>query len=489
MSSSSTPNSGATSSPNTSTNTSASSRVPDGAYANNGGSHPGNSTTHSSETNTQAPRKGTSIRANSLIWFGAALSVAEIQTGTYLAPLGFWKAVEAIVLGHIFGCALLFFAGLIGAYERRSAMQTVGLSFGRIGASIFACINLIQLVGWTSIMVYDSSVAAQGIAPIGAWIWAIVVGVLVLIWVLVGITRLGKLNAVAITALCILAAIISFRIFGAEGVLSAASASGATDASSAGGTGGTETMLSFGAAVELAVAMPLSFLALISDYTREAERPFPATLASVVSYGVTSCWMFIIGLGAAIYTASSTFSEVLLKIGLSTAGLVVIVFSTVVNTYLDAWSSGVSAQVIWSKLSHTWVSIGAVVVGTALAMTFNMDNISPFLIFIGSVFSPLVAIILADYYLLRRRGFAGAFNLTNIIIWVIGRLIYEVFAHLDLPIGNSIPTMLVIFIVCIVVATVQRRMGREPQWNTVQPAREEAASTSKPVRYIGRANL
>lgn len=419
-----------------------------------------------------SPRRRTSIRANSLIWFGAALSVAEIQTGTYLAPLGFWKAVEAIVLGHVFGCALLFFAGLIGAYERRSSMQTVGLSFGHIGASIFACINVIQLVGWTSIMVYDSSVAAQGIAPIGAWMWAIVVGVLVLIWVLVGITRLGKLNAVAITALFILAAIISFRIFGTDGVLSgtgaAGAAQGAAAATEAASETAAETALSFGAAVELAVAMPLSFLALISDYTREAERPLPATLASVVSYGVTSCWMFIIGLGAAIYTASSTFSEVLLKIGLSTAGLVVIVFSTVVNTYLDAWSSGVSSQVIWSKLNQTWVSIGAVILGTVLAIIFNMDNISPFLIFIGSVFSPLVAIILADYYLLRRRGFIGSFNLTNILMWVMGRLIYELFAHLDLPIGNSIPTMLVIFIVCIVVAAVQRRMGREAQWNTAQ---------------------
>ncbi|MCD7869237.1 MAG: putative hydroxymethylpyrimidine transporter CytX, partial [Enterocloster clostridioformis] len=43
--------------------------------------------------------KGTSVSANSLIWFGAGVSIAEILTGTYLAPLGFGKGLAAIVLG------------------------------------------------------------------------------------------------------------------------------------------------------------------------------------------------------------------------------------------------------------------------------------------------------------------------------------------------------------------------------------------------------
>lgn len=36
--------------------------------------------------------KKTSIFANGLIWFGAAVSIAEILTGTFLAPLGFKTA-------------------------------------------------------------------------------------------------------------------------------------------------------------------------------------------------------------------------------------------------------------------------------------------------------------------------------------------------------------------------------------------------------------
>lgn len=52
--------------------------------------------------------------------------------------------------------------------------------------------------------------------------------------------------------------------------------------------------MSFGAAVELSVAMPLSWLPLISDYTREAEKPLAATAASAVVYGLVSVWMYVI---------------------------------------------------------------------------------------------------------------------------------------------------------------------------------------------------
>ena len=39
--------------------------------------------------------KRTSLFENGLIWFGAGVSIAEIVTGTYLAPLGFGKGLAA----------------------------------------------------------------------------------------------------------------------------------------------------------------------------------------------------------------------------------------------------------------------------------------------------------------------------------------------------------------------------------------------------------
>ncbi len=202
--------------------------------------------------------KGTSVSANSLIWFGAGVSIAEILTGTYLAPLGFGKGLAAIVLGHVIGCALLFMAGLIGGYTRRSSMETVKMSFGQKGSLLFCGLNVLQLVGWTSIMIYDGGLAANGIFNAGLWVWCLVIGGLILVWLLIGIRNLGKINTAAMAALFVLTLILCRVIFAGSGEPSMEA----------------DSSLSFGAAVELSVAMPLSWLPLISDYTREAEKPF-----------------------------------------------------------------------------------------------------------------------------------------------------------------------------------------------------------------------
>lgn len=73
-----------------------------------------------------------------LIWFGVAVSLAEILTGTFIAPLGFKSGLAAILLGHLIGCMLFYFSGFIGAKTGVSAMDTVKLSFGKRGARLFS---------------------------------------------------------------------------------------------------------------------------------------------------------------------------------------------------------------------------------------------------------------------------------------------------------------------------------------------------------------
>ena len=115
--------------------------------------------------------------------------------------------------------------------------------------------------------------------------------------------------------------------------------------------------MTFGAAVELSVAMPLSWLPLISDYTREAKKPVQATAASAITYGVVSCWMYVIGMGAAIYTGEYDIAQIMLKAGLGIVGLLIIIFSTVTTTFLDAWSAGISSESIVAKLQGKYVAV------------------------------------------------------------------------------------------------------------------------------------
>lgn len=159
--------------------------------------------------------KKTSVFQNGLIWFGAGVSIAEILTGTYFAPLGFGKGLAAIFLGHLIGCTLLYLAGLIGGRTGLSAMETVKLSFGQKGGLLFAFLNVLQLVGWTAIMIYDGAISAGGIGG-SAKLWAVVIGGLIVVWILIGLTNLGWVNKIAMAALLILTILLCGVIFGGD---------------------------------------------------------------------------------------------------------------------------------------------------------------------------------------------------------------------------------------------------------------------------------
>lgn len=380
----------------------------------------------------------TSLFENGLIWFGAGLSIAEILTGTSFASLGFGKGILAIIIGHIIGCLMLFCAGIIGGKERKSAMDTVTMSFGADGSKFFAFLNVLQLVGWTSIMIYDGALAANGIFNTGNWVWCLVIGALIILWVVIGITNLGKINTVAMAALFILTIIMCKVIFFSD--TSGVKVSGDS--------------MSFGAAVELAVAMPLSWLPLISDYTREAKEPVKATLVSTIVYGIVSCWMYIIGMGAAIFTGESDVAQIMVKAGLGIIGLLILVFSTVTTTFLDAYSAGISSETILSKLNGKYVTIAVTVIGTVAAILFPMDDITDFMYLIGSVFAPMIAIQIADYFILKADKSSKKVDMINAVIWVIGFVLYRYLMTVDIPVGNTLPDMAVTIVIAVIIGKI-----------------------------------
>jgi len=197
-----------------------------------------------------------------MIWFGAALSIAEIMTGTYLAPLGLTQGLYAIILGHIIGGILLFGAGLIGGRLRQGSMNTTAFSFGPLGAKGFAFLNMLQLIGWTSIMIYDAMLALQELAPLSPIIWTIAIGSLVILWLFIGLHNTGYIQAIVSVLLLGLTLYMGAHMISqwpSEGILL------------------TSGNMSFIAALELSIAMPLSWLPLISDYTRESKKPFSAS--------------------------------------------------------------------------------------------------------------------------------------------------------------------------------------------------------------------
>lgn len=382
--------------------------------------------------------KRTSLIENGLIWFGAAVSIAEIMTGTNFAPLGLSKGILAVLIGHVIGCSMLFLAGMIGGRTRKNTMEAVKMSFGSKGSLLFSGLNIIQLTGWTGIMIFDGALAANGLFNIGGRMWCVILGAMITLWILVGIRNLGKLNTIAMGLLFILTVALSFVIFGKGDIMNI------------GGEG-----MTFGAAVELSAAMPLSWLPLISDYTCEAEKPVRASAVSAVTYGTVSCWMYVIGMGAAIFAAETDVARIMGKAGLGAAGLLIVILSTVTTTFLDAYSAGVSGESIFEKIDGKRISISVTVIGTLGAIFLPLYDITGLLYFIGSVFAPMTAVQIADFYFLKKNREKDTFNVQNLVIWLAGFIIYRLLMRVDLIVGNTLPDMIITIVICVAAEKVR----------------------------------
>ena len=377
-------------------------------------------------------KQGISAFQYGVVWFGAAVSIAEIEAGRELAgaakggSLG--SVVAAVILGHVIGGVLLFAAGLIAALSRRNAMECARLPFGG-GASLFATLNIVQLVGWTAVMVAQGAAAAAVLLPsVPFAVLASAIGALVAIWIFIGLGGVSRLNSIAMFLLLALAAALSVKLL-----------HGAGDASATPFFEGKEPC--FWMALELSVAMPLSWLPLVGDYTRDARSPIAASATGAAIYTLVSCWMY--GLGVAL-AGGEGFAQSVLAAGMGVVGLVVVVLSTVTTTFLDAYSAGESARSLSRRIHPKAFGVGVCVVGTALAIAGLMDRYLDFLYLIASVFAPMAAVLIADWLVGRKEQQRSKKHVVvNFAAWLAGLAAYHVALRLGPPLGATLPAMAV----------------------------------------------
>lgn len=374
---------------------------------------------------------------HALIWFGAGVSIAEILTGTYYASLGLKNGAYAILLGHLIGFIFMYLAGYISERSGKSSMETVKITFGKKGGILFAILNVIQLAGWTAIMIYDGALSASELLNYGSGTWAVVIGVLIIIWIVVGVTSLKWINTIAMTLLFVLTLILSRYVF------------------SGNAAGAMGDAISFGAAVELGAAMPLSWIPVIGDYTMNSEKKKIGALVAAGVYTIVSIWMQFIGLGAALYAGETDISLVMIKAGIGTIGLLIVVLSTVTTTFLDAYSAGISSKSIFKRLNAKVVGVVVTILGMILAMVYNMDDITGFLYLIGSVFAPMTAVLIADQLLLKSKYIRYDFEFSHLLAWAIGFIIYRRLLARDFYLGVTFVNILI----TIVITVVLNRIG------------------------------
>lgn len=338
-----------------------------------------------------------------ILWGDLGVGLLVLVTGALLVPgLGFGAALAAIVIGSLLGVGVLGVAASAGARYGVPTMVLLRPVLGIKGSWFPSALNAAQLVGWTAVELWAMSFVADLVVErsfgfSARWLWLAVAAVVcttLALWGPVGVTRvwLERFGAWVIFAISLTVTVLVFT----GGDLG--------DALGRAGTGGYPT---FGLAIDLVIAMPISWLPLVADYTRFANKPRSAFHGTFWGYLIANIWLYALGallvLGPGAEPSPTAIAGGILAVaGGSIAGLLFLVGLLVGETdeaFANIYSGAVSLQNIFPRLSNRALCLLVALTGTALAGWLTMDRYELFLFLIGSVFVPLFGVV-AAYYLL-----------------------------------------------------------------------------------------
>ncbi|MCL4100840.1 MULTISPECIES: cytosine permease [unclassified Fibrobacter] len=363
--------------------------------------------------------KKTSIFTNGIIWFGVAISVSEIECGIEIGasntPDGLWLP---LILGHVLGGIMLYFVGLIGARVRLNAMETTASTFGKYGSKFFASLNLLQLIGWIAVLNAQGAMALAGLnLPVSFPLTCIILAVLIAAWVFVGLRRTQKITTVVMGLLAVLLVVLTAKFFGLGGAAATVASSGAAS---------SLPTFNFWTVFEISIAMPLSWLPVISDYTKDVARPRAATAVSAIAYSAASFWMYFIGLQIAGLGVGTNIAQAILLAGIGIPGILIVALSTVTTNFLAANSAGESAKAIVGRLNPKVTGVVVCALSTVLAIWGIVDHYIHFLYLIASVFAPMAAVLLVSFFFVKEHLERKCFWIWNLFAWLVGFASYQV---------------------------------------------------------------
>lgn len=359
----------------------------------------------------------TGLFTNAVIWFGVAISVSEIQAGIQIASASPVDSVWVpLILGHIIGGILLFSVGLIGACLRVNAMESIKSTFGNYGSKFFAILNVLQLIAWVAVLNAQGAMALMGLnLEIAFPIICMILAVLVALWVYIGLKRSSKVTTIIMMVLTILLIVLSVKLFTVKSYqpLPAANASA----------------LTFWNIFEISIAMPVSWLPVISDYTKDVKKPVKATAVSAIAYTIASLWMYFIGIEI-VGIGTLDISQAILIAGLGIHGVLILVLSTVTTNFLATNSAGESSKAIFNRLDPKIAGVIVSFLSALLAISGIMDHYISFLYLITSVFAPMAAVLIVSFYCGNEHNERKDFC-WNIFAWFVGFIIYQASVGLD----------------------------------------------------------
>jgi len=379
------------------------------------------------------------------LWFSLGIGLMVLQTGALLAPgLGLSGGLLAIFLGTLVGVALLASVGVIGCDTGLSSMAALKLSLGSRGALLPALLNVLQLIGWGAfeiIVMRDAAslLGARAFSDASVFsnplLWTLFFGALATLLAVSGpLTFVRKvLRKWGIWLLLAACLWLTWNLFSKADL-------GALWAQKGDGS------LPLAVGFDIAIAMPLSWLPLIADYSRFGKRAKKVFGGTAAGFFLGNVWLMSRGVAYTLAFAPSGEVNALL-LALAGAGLgiplLLILLDESENAFADIHSAAVSGGVLWRlKVEHLALAIGGIC--TLIACFAPLAQYQNFLLLIGSVFAPLFGVVLVDHFLVRKRSAqvtTALFCWPALLAWAGGVSTYHLLANVYPDVGATLPAL------------------------------------------------
>jgi NCS1 family nucleobase:cation symporter-1 len=415
-----------------------------------------------------------------VLWGNLGVSLLVLVIGALLVPaLSLRDALLAILVGGVIGNAMVGAAGMIGADARVPSMVLLRAPLGRRGSYVPTALNALQCLGWATFELIIIAAAASALSDELFGVranagWTIGFGMLAAAFALLGPVGFVRRILRRFGIWIVLASLVYLTWW----ALSEADLRALWDAPAAGGS-------SFWLGVDLVIAITVSWVPLVSDYTRFASDRRAAFWGSGVGYFIGGTWMLALGVFIVLSRGVSDPVEIppaVAAAGLAAAlALLAVTIDETDEAFANVYSAAVSLQNVLSAIEQRVLIAGVAVLATIGALLIELRNYESFLLLLGSFFVPLFGVLLADWLLSGARyASAQIFNAPAwrpelLAAWLLGFLLYhwlhepplgpswwvdivEETAQPNLGIGASLPSFATSFVLALGLGSLGSRL-------------------------------
>lgn len=378
------------------------------------------------------------------LWFSLGVGLLVIQIGAYLVPaMGTQDALFAILLGSLLGSGLVAWVAKLGCDTGLSSAGLMHQVYGSGFAKLPIVLNVIQLVGWTSfeLVIMRDGTLAMGEQHLG-WSGNYLV-LATIFWgciltLLMASSMLGLVrHFVSKFGLPLVVISLAWLTWQFLGVLQT------QDVSAFWNRQGNNSM-GFLSALDLVIAMPVSWLPLVADYARHGKNSRTAMSATWLGYALANIWCY--SLGVLVVSVSSPDINLVSTLLLAQGGLLalgLILIDELDNAYGDVYSASLNSH---SLLSHWSIKKWGLLIAvgcTLLAIVLPMHSLEPFLLMLSSVFIPLYGVILGRAGKAPLSNASRSIYLVPALIWLVGIAVFHLSAQFTPQWGSALPSLAV----------------------------------------------